>query len=108
MGKYTFKMLWRASLVVQWLRIHFAMQGTLVQSLVQEDPTCLGAGEQAPVPQLLKPAHPRACALQQEGPLQSEACILQLESSNQLLQLGKALSKQQRPSTAKNKYFKNK
>ena len=32
-----------ASLVVQWLRICLAMQGTLFQSLVWEDPTCLGA-----------------------------------------------------------------
>ena len=30
----------RFSLMVQWLRIHLAMQGTLIQSLVQEDPTC--------------------------------------------------------------------
>ena len=29
--------------MVQWLRIHFAKQGTQVQSLVQEDSTCLGA-----------------------------------------------------------------
>ena len=29
-----------ASLVVQWLRVHQPMQGTQVQSLVQEDPTC--------------------------------------------------------------------
>ena len=33
------------SLVVQWLRIHLLMQGTWVQSLVQEDSTCLGAAE---------------------------------------------------------------
>ena len=32
-----------ASLVVQWLRIRLPMQGTWVQSLVQEDPTCRGA-----------------------------------------------------------------
>ena len=31
------------SLVVQWFRIHLAMQGTWVQSLVQEDPVDLGA-----------------------------------------------------------------
>ena len=31
-----------ASLVVQWLRIHLAIQGTSVLSLVWEDPTCLG------------------------------------------------------------------
>ena len=28
------------SLVVQWLRNHLSMQGTRVQALVQEDPTC--------------------------------------------------------------------
>ena len=33
----------RASLVVQWLRIHLPMQGTQVRALVQEDPTCHGA-----------------------------------------------------------------
>ena len=33
----------RISLVVQWLRIHLPMQGTWVPSLVQEDPTYLGA-----------------------------------------------------------------
>ena len=36
---------WGASLVVQRLRIHLAMQGTLVQSPVREDPTRLGAAE---------------------------------------------------------------
>ena len=30
------------SLVAQWLRIRLPMQGTRVQSLVQEDPTCRG------------------------------------------------------------------
>ena len=34
------ELLWRTSLVVQWLRIHLPMQGTRVQSLVQEDSTC--------------------------------------------------------------------
>ena len=33
----------RASLVVQWLRIRLPMQGTWVQAVVQEDPTCHGA-----------------------------------------------------------------
>ena len=32
-----------ASLVVQWLRTHLPMQGTQVQALVREDPTCGGA-----------------------------------------------------------------
>ena len=31
--------------VVQWLRVHLIMQGTLVQSLVLEDSTCLGAAK---------------------------------------------------------------
>ena len=30
----------RASLVIQWLRICLPMQGTRVQALVWEDPTC--------------------------------------------------------------------
>ncbi|KAJ8783113.1 hypothetical protein J1605_009721 [Eschrichtius robustus] len=33
----------RASLVVQWLRIHLPMQGTRVRALVRVDPTCRGA-----------------------------------------------------------------
>ena len=33
----------RASLVVQWLRIHQPMQRMRVQALVREDPTCHGA-----------------------------------------------------------------
>ena len=31
------------SLVAQWLRICLPVQGTQVQALVQEDPTCCGA-----------------------------------------------------------------
>ena len=64
-----------ASLLAQWLRIPLPMQGTQVQALVQEDPTCRGATKPmchnywaytpeptshncwAHVPQLLKPAH---------------------------------------------------
>ena len=69
------KLTCRASLVVQWLRIHLPMQGIWVRSLVREDPTCRGATKPmhhnywacalepashnywARVPQLLKPAH---------------------------------------------------
>ena len=40
--------------MIQWLRIHLAMQGTPVQSLVQEDPTCCRATK-AHVPQILSP-----------------------------------------------------
>ena len=64
----------RASLVAQWLRIHLPIQGTRVQALVREDPTCHKASKPvrynywpcaleptshsywAHVPQLLKPA----------------------------------------------------
>ena len=37
---YFTKMHERASLVAQWLRIRLPMQGTWVQALVREDPTC--------------------------------------------------------------------
>ena len=37
------KMWYRASLVVQWLRVCLPMQGTRVRALVWEDPTCRGA-----------------------------------------------------------------
>ena len=44
------------------------MQGTGVQSLVQEDPTCLGATKA--VCQIYWAQAPTACALQQEKPLE--------------------------------------
>ena len=34
---------YRTSLVARWLRICLPMQGTQVQALVREDPTCHGA-----------------------------------------------------------------
>ena len=89
--------------MVQWLRIHLPLQGTQVQSLVQEDPTCRRATK--PVRHncwacTVEPAcHnywarvPRACAPQQEKPLQREARTPQLE---------KACVQQQRPNAAKN------
>ena len=79
------------SLVAQWLRIRLPVQWTWVQALVWEDPTCRGATKpvchnywacvlepashnyRAHVPQLLKPAAPRAGALQREKPPQWEA-----------------------------------
>ena len=67
------------SLVAQWVRIHLPMQGIWVQSLVQEDPTCLKATKPvlrnywAHPPQLLKLVHPRAHAPQQGKPLQRES-----------------------------------
>ena len=71
------------------------MQGTQVQALVWEDPTCRGATKPvhhnyrasilepashnywAHAPQLLMPGRSRACVLQQEKPLQWEARTLQ-------------------------------
>ena len=70
-----FKSFHGTSLVAQWLRIHLPMQGTWVQALVQEDPTCRGATKSvATKPQLLSPSAtttearaPRACAPQQKA-----------------------------------------
>ena len=64
------------SLVAQCLAVHLAMQGTPVQSLVPEDPTCLGASE--PVGHNY-PTCPRVRASQQEKPLQQGACAPQPE-----------------------------
>ena len=41
----SFYHIFRASWLVHWLRVRLPVQGTRVQSLVQEDPTCLGAAE---------------------------------------------------------------
>ena len=73
---FCLKLQLRASLVVQWLRIHLLMQATQVRALVREDPTYRGATKSVHhnywacalepashnywtrVPQLLKPEHP--------------------------------------------------
>ena len=58
------RLLSRTSLVVQWTGIHLRTQGTWVQSLVREDPTCCRAAKSvchnywASLLQLLKPKHP--------------------------------------------------
>ena len=83
---YSLKLCYRTSLVAQWLRIHLPMQGTRVQALVWEDPTCHGATKPtchnywacalepvshsywARVPQLLKPARSEAHVLQLLSP----------------------------------------
>ena len=61
----------RASLVAQWLRICLPMQGTRVQVLVWEDPTCRGATK--PVRHYYGAHAPRARAPQQEKPPRWEA-----------------------------------
>ena len=55
-----------ASLVAQWLRICLQMQGTRVQALVWEDPTCRGATR--PVSHNYWACASGACAPQQESP----------------------------------------
>ena len=60
-----------ASLVVQWLRICLPMQGTRVQTLVWEDPTCCRATR--PVSHNYWACMSGACAPQQERPRQWEA-----------------------------------
>ena len=85
---------WGASLVAQWLRICLSMQGTWVQALTQQDPTCRRATKPmhhnywaralepashnywAHVPQLLKPAHLEP-VLHNEKPRQWEARVRQ-------------------------------
>ena len=87
----------RGSLVAQWKRTCLPMQETGVWSLIWGDPTsncalcatsCWACAPEpgsctcgAHMPQLLKPAHPRACALQQGKPRQREAQAWQRERS---------------------------
>ena len=65
------KSLFRASLVAQRLRICLPMQGTQVQALVWEDPTCRGAA--GPVSHSCWACASGACALQQDRPRWWEA-----------------------------------
>ena len=83
-----------------WLRVHLPVQGTQVQSLVQEDST--GHRAAKPVRHSYWALGPRACAPQQKPP-QGEAHTLQLERGPCSPQLEKILSQQWRTSTAKNK-----
>ena len=59
------------SLMAQWLRLCLSMQGTQVQSLVREDPTCHGAA---------KPMHHSYWNLRNPGPMchNYRLCVLQL------------------------------
>ena len=56
------------SLVLQWLRICLPIQGTWVQSLVWENPTC--TEQLSPCTTTTEARMPRAHALQQEKPPQ--------------------------------------
>ena len=92
--------------------MYLSVQETWVRSLVSEDPTCLRATEPSALqllslcsrvwePQLLKPAHLRVSALQQEKPLQWEARALQLEYSPRLPQLEKSPHSNSEPAQPK-------
>ena len=99
----------RISPVVQWLRISLTVQRTLVQTLVQENSTCVE--QQACAPLLLR-RHSRASrataaaptclesVLCSKKPSRGEACT-QTKSSPCSLQLEEAWAQQQRPSAAK-------
>ena len=83
--------MFRTSLVVQWLRICLPLQRTRVPSVAQEDPTCRGATKPMchsywacaldPTSHNYWARVPRACAPQQEKPLQWEACSPQQRES---------------------------
>ena len=102
------------------------MQEIRVWSLVREDPTSCRATEPvsrnywacapgsgshnywAHTWQLLKPMHPRACALQQEGPLQEEALELQWRVAPTHRSERKVPAQQWRPRTARSKNWTKK
>ena len=101
----------RAFLVAQWLRICLPMQGTWVQALVWEDPTCRGA---------TKPLRHKywACTLEPASHNYWSPCSATREatamrslhtatkSSPRSPQLEKACGQQWRPNAAKNKINK--
>ena len=102
-GNALLKVQWfRASLLAQWLRICLVMQGTWVQSLVWEDPTCCTATKLCTTTielvlwrlrvAITEPHPPRAGALQLEKQPQWEALTLQLQPSPHFLQLEKAFA----------------
>ena len=63
-------------LMEQWIRICLPIQGAWFQSLIQEESTCHRATK--PCATTTEAHMPKACAPQQEKPLQKEACALQL------------------------------
>ena len=88
-----------ASLVAQWLRICLPMQGTRVQALVWEDPTC---HDWAREPQLLSLRVWSLCSATREGTI-VRGPRTAMKSGPRSPQLEKALAQKWRPNTAKNK-----
>ena len=74
--------------MVQWLGGHLPMQGDMGSRPgpewfhMPQATESMSNNYWAHAPQLLKPEHPWACALQQEKPLQWEAHAPHLESSS--------------------------
>ena len=96
--KQSTKLIIRASLVEQWLRICLLTQGTRVRALVWEDPTCRGAT--GPVSHNCWACASGACAPQRERPRQWEARAA-MKSGPRSPQLEKALAQKRRSNTAK-------
>ena len=90
----------RASLVAQWLRVCLPMQGTRVQALVWEDPTCRGATR--PVSHNYSACASGACAPQWEAAIMRGPRTAR-KSGPHLPQVEKALAQKRRPNTAINK-----
>ena len=98
-----------ASLVAQWFRICLPMQGTRVQALVWEDPTCCGVTK--PVShKLLSLRVWSLCSATREATIvRGPRTVMQsgprtaMKSGPHLPQLEKALAQKRRPNTAKNK-----
>ena len=108
--KHTHKIICSGFPVGPVVKIYLSMQGTWVQSLVQEDHTCHGATKlmhhnywtpspRAPTTEIHTPI---ACAWQQEKPLQWEANTLKLK-------VAPAHCKKRKPAcTVKTQYSQNK
>ena len=86
----------QASLVAQWIRIHLPVQGTQVQSLVQEDSTCC----RATMPACHNYCVPRVMPCNSRSHHSKNP---EHRNSGPRSQLQKACTKQWRPSTAKSK-----
>ena len=89
----------RTSLVAQWIKIHLPMQGTQVQSPVQEDSTGQGATKPH-APLLLKPTCP-APMLCNKRSTTVRSLHTAMKSSPRSPELERAHAKHRRPSTAK-------
>ena len=116
LGKYFIKQTAvGASLVVQWLAVHLAVQGTQIRFLVRENPTCRGVAGTvghncSGLPsQLLRPATPQGpSSASREATVnrcQHTATREQVPLTPTIIQ--KALTQQQRPRAVKlNKHIK--